>query len=284
MIENCNSKIDKMQLKLSIVTINKNNSAGLRKTIESVLKQTFTDYEYIIIDGGSSDGSIDIIKENGDKLSYWVSEPDKGIYNAMNKGILRAKGDYLQFLNSGDCLVDETILSKVFDVENLADIIYGDIYEVFADGDKKLRVSLTEDNLTLANFNSNTNATIQHPASFIHKSLFSMGLYDENYKVIADIKFFIERIILQNCTVKYLKFVITNFNMEGYSSNPATWAKTIEERNNIFKELLPPRIYKDYEVLFKFKDSPLLIYIPILEKTTGLNKLVVRVVDYIIKI
>ncbi len=87
-------------LKLSIITINLNNLAGLQKTMQSVFEQTFTDYEYIVIDGGSTDGSKEYIEQHSDKLAYWVSEKDKGIYNAMNKGIIKAGGDYLLFLNS----------------------------------------------------------------------------------------------------------------------------------------------------------------------------------------
>jgi len=113
-----------MQPKLSIITVNLNNAEGLRKTIESVVTQTFTDFEYIIIDGGSTDGSVEIIKLYADKITYWVSEPDKGIYNGMNKGIMVAKGEYCQFLNSGDWLVNENVLKEVFaDV----DIVYGDL-------------------------------------------------------------------------------------------------------------------------------------------------------------
>jgi glycosyltransferase involved in cell wall biosynthesis len=82
---------------LTIITINLNNAAGLRKTIESVLSQTFTDYEYIIIDGGSIDGSVDVIKEYENKITFWVSEPDKGIYNAINKGIMKAKSEIWSF-------------------------------------------------------------------------------------------------------------------------------------------------------------------------------------------
>ena len=89
-------------MKLSVITINFNNRDGLRKTIESVVNQTYNDFEYIIIDGGSTDGSVDVIKEYADRIDYWVSEPDKGIYNAMNKGIDVAKGEYCIFMNSGD--------------------------------------------------------------------------------------------------------------------------------------------------------------------------------------
>ena len=91
--------------KISIITINYNNCEGLRRTIESVVNQTCRDFEYIIIDGGSTDGSVDVIKRYADNIDYWVSEPDKGIYNAMNKGIRMATGDYVQILNSGDMFV-----------------------------------------------------------------------------------------------------------------------------------------------------------------------------------
>lgn len=270
--------------KLSIITINYNNVEGLQKTMLSVLEQTFKDYEYIIIDGGSTDGSADVIQNNSSRLTYWISEPDKGIYNAMNKGILQAKGEYLQFLNSGDWLENETILAKVFDTPRSAEILYGNMNEVLPNGRIKLRVPLTGDRLTMASFNSNTHATVQHPASFIQRVLFDNGLYDERYRIIADIKFFIDRIIIQNCTVEYLPFVITNFNLEGLSSNPFNWAKTIAERERIFSELLPPRILKDYEMLFQVRDSLLLEHIPFLEKTNGLKKMVNKGVSSIVKI
>lgn len=270
--------------KLSIITINYNNIEGLQKTMRSVSEQTFKDYEYIIIDGGSTDGSAEVILHNSRLLTYFISEPDMGIYNAMNKGILQAKGEYLQFLNSGDWLENESVLSKVFDTPRSAEILYGNMNEVLPNGTIELQVPLIGDKLTMANFNSNTHATVQHPASFIQRSLFDKGLYDEQYRIIADIKFFIDRIILQNCTVEYLPFVITNFNLEGLSSNPVNWAKTIAERERIFSELLPPRILKDYELLFQVKDSPLLKYIPFIEKTSGLKKLVSKGVAFSINI
>ena len=100
-------------MKYSIITINYNNRDGLEKTIQSVINQTCQDFEFIIIDGGSTDGSVDIIKKYNDRINYWVSEPDKGIYNAMNKGILQAHGEYLNFMNSGDCFFDNEVLNKV---------------------------------------------------------------------------------------------------------------------------------------------------------------------------
>ena len=112
-------------VKLSIITVNLNNLEGLKRTYESVVCQTFTDYEWIVIDGGSTDGSREFIEQHQDKFAYWCSEPDKGIYNAMNKGIVRAKGEYLNFMNSGDCFACEETLAGVFGRERTADILYG---------------------------------------------------------------------------------------------------------------------------------------------------------------
>ena len=106
-------------MKYSIITVNYNNKEGLRKTIESVISQTFRDFEYIVIDGGSSDGSAELLKEYSDKITYWVSEPDKGIYNGMNKGIAKATGDYLNFMNSGDCFYDQQVLKYHLDFGNV---------------------------------------------------------------------------------------------------------------------------------------------------------------------
>ena len=111
-------------MKYSIITINFNNREGLERTIKSVITQTCQDFEYIIIDGGSTDGSIDIIKKYANKIHYWVSEPDNGIYHAMNKGVQFAHGEYLNFMNSGDFFIDIEVLSDLFPFLN-NDIITG---------------------------------------------------------------------------------------------------------------------------------------------------------------
>ena len=111
---------------VSIITVNLNNVEGLKKTLQSVLEQTYKNIDWIIIDGGSSDGSCELIEHYSDSFSYWVSESDKGIYNAMNKGIRVAKGKYVQFLNSGDCFLDKNVLDDVFSEEHDADILFTD--------------------------------------------------------------------------------------------------------------------------------------------------------------
>ncbi|MEG1573526.1 MAG: glycosyltransferase family 2 protein, partial [Bacteroidales bacterium] len=120
--------------KLSIITINLNDAAGIEKTLKSIWeKQSFRDFEHIVIDGGSKDGSVEVIKKYEKNLAYWISEPDKGIYNAMNKGIAKATGEYLLFINGGDWLADD-VLAEVFAIPFEEDIVYGDFTYVSEDG------------------------------------------------------------------------------------------------------------------------------------------------------
>lgn len=271
----------------TIITVNLNNADGLGRTMESVYAQDFDDFEYIIIDGLSTDDSLSVIELSKDnpKLTYWVSESDRGLYHAMNKGIVKSNGHYLLFLNSGDVLRDSTVLTQVFsDAGGGEDILYGDLILEYPDGKTKYEESLPENRLTLAGFNTNSRATVQHPAAFIRKSLFDDCLYDENYRIIADIKFFIFQIIVRNSSVKHLPYAVSIFNMDGISSLSANWAKTIQEREHIFAELFSPRILADYAIYFQLKDSELLDSVIFLEQTTGLKKVINRVLTVILAV
>jgi glycosyltransferase involved in cell wall biosynthesis len=112
-----------MSPKISIITINYNNREGLERTFDSVFSQNYTNFEYIVIDGASNDGSKELIDQFSDKITFWVSEPDKGIYNAMNKGIDQVNGEYVFFLNSGDVFLDSNSLEKVSEELHTDDII-----------------------------------------------------------------------------------------------------------------------------------------------------------------
>ena len=126
-------------MKLSIITINYNNLAGLRKTVESVLAQTYREFEYIVIDGASTDGSAEYVRAQADKLTYWVSEQDTGIYNAMNKGVRAATGEYVLMLNSGDFLVDEYVVERILPELDGTDIVQGNTIEDHHDGEWRNR-------------------------------------------------------------------------------------------------------------------------------------------------
>lgn len=228
-------------MKLSIITINYNNKAGLQKTIDSVVSQTFKDFEWIIIDGGSTDGSKELIEQYSQYITYWVSEPDKGIYNAMNKGIIKANGDYLLFLNSGDSLVEKKTLYHIFRDNHNEEILYGNI--IYDNEIKTKNIGFHSNNLTLLDlFKGN----MPHQASLIKKKLFdSYGLYDERIKISADWKFFLITIIINKCSVKYLNVDVSYFDTTGYSFNSKPiWMK---ERIEIIKDLFPHYIIEDYQ-------------------------------------
>lgn len=227
-------------MKLSIITINYNNKLGLQKTIDSVITQTFKDYEWIIIDGGSTDGSKELIEEYSQYITYWVSEPDKGIYNAMNKGILKAKGEYLQFLNSGDIYYNNKVLSLIFKNNNDSDIITGSIF-----CDNKVLRGIGSKEISLNDFFYNS---VFHPSSFIKKELFDKyGLYDENYKIASDWKFFLITIIIKVSSVSYIDKPLIIFDSSGISSTNITLVKY--EKEKILNELFSPLILRDYTFL-----------------------------------
>lgn len=230
-------------MKLSIITVNLNNAKGLQKTIESVITQTFTDYEYIIIDGGSIDGSKEIIEKYADKITYWVSEPDKGIYNGMNKGIKVAKGEYCLFLNSGDYLVNNIVLQKVNAHLLGQNIVYGNL-KILGKEQKYLP------KLTLLNF---VEGSIPHPATFIKKKLlYRIGMYNENYKIVSDWEFFIKSIIIKKSSYKHIDIVITNFDENGISSSYKFRKIKIKEKQEVLQKFFP-LIYEDYAEFIKNK-------------------------------
>jgi glycosyltransferase involved in cell wall biosynthesis len=230
-------------MKLSIITINYNNKSGFKRTMDSVFDQSFKEFEYIIIDGGSTDGSVDYIELNKDKFAYHVSEADKGIYNAMNKGILQAKGEYVQFLNSGDWLVNDSVLSTVFTDLPACEMVYTNMIKVLPGGALKTDKGLQGREIT---FRSLYNFNINHSTVFIRRSLFTTyGLYDEKYKIISDWKFFLVVAGLNPATVIYKDLDVAYFDMTGISNLQRDLLRT--EKEKVLAELVPSPILKDYQ-------------------------------------
>jgi len=230
-------------MKLSIITVNLNNDKGLLKTIESVVSQTLTYFEYIVIDGASTDNSIKIIKKFADKITYWVSEPDNGVYNAMNKGILKSSGEYCLFLNSGDWLVDTNVVSDFINSIFTEDIVSGNLILNGNDGNV-LRKAIKFDDLGFEHIYNNR---MPHPSTFIRKDLFSKyGLYNEDNKIVSDWEFFLLCLIIHNCSYSNFDRVISNFDMNGISSNPQNYSIQNIERQEVFNKYVP-RIYKSFE-------------------------------------
>jgi glycosyltransferase involved in cell wall biosynthesis len=227
-------------MKPSIITINRNNEKGLEDTIKSVFGQGFTVFEYIIIDGASTDGSVGLIKKYADKINYWISEPDKGIYNAMNKGISIAKGEYLLFLNSGDTLFDTSILQIFLNTDYSEDIIYGNI---IYDGDKSPLIM--PDEITLNTF---LGGSIGHGASFIKSELFKKyGLYNEDNKIVSDWEFFINAFLKFGCSYRHVDKIFTKYQKSGISVNPLYNNIQAEERNRVLKKNFP----LFYDIIFE---------------------------------
>lgn len=219
-------------MKLSIITINYNNLEGLKRTYESVVEQTCQDFEWIIIDGGSTDGSKEFIEEHQEHFAYWCSEPDKGIYNAMNKGIMKATGEYLQFLNSGDNLVDNKVVEEFLALGWNEDVVSGDI--ILDGDDNERRNNPDEEELDL---DSLRYGTVTHPASYIKKDLFlKYGMYDEALRIVSDWKFFLEVLIIQGCSYKHWSRVVANFNTDGICSSPENDAIHKEERKKVLNQ------------------------------------------------
>lgn len=228
-------------MKLSVISINYNNKEGLRNTIDSVRNQTTHDFEYIIIDGGSTDGSVDVIKENRDIVDYWVSEPDHGIYEAMNKGVRVAKGDFLQFLNSGDCLnstdVIEIILSHLID--NI-DLLSGYTVRKTGDGQYLREKAGSPDFMTVV---SMFEAPLSHAGSFIRRQLLVNRPYDEQYRIVSDWKFFMETSLFDNIRYQHIDLDIAVFDSMGISSG-ASERHTLE-RKKVLDEILPEYLSRD---------------------------------------
>lgn len=203
---------------ISVITINYNDAVGLAKTIASVRVQQNVSFEYVVIDGLSTDDSVDVIKANSAFIDYWQSEKDAGIYNAMNIGAQKANGKYVLFLNSGDTFYNANalyFLSKNIAVEQ-KDIYYGNLNVL---GNHNFIKTYPD----VLSFNYFVNDTLPFPCSLIKKSVIeALGFFDENYKIVSDWKFFMIAICRYNKTYQYIDGVpIVNFTLDGISStNP----------------------------------------------------------------
>ena len=279
-------------LKLSIITINYNNAEGLRKTLASVAAQTYPYIEHIIVDGASTDGSVDVIREYESTLASslspfasslkWLSEPDKGIYNAMNKGIEIALGkrvvnddhtstpiaqspnrpiasnDYIQILNSGDLLADADVTDKMVrqlsQYNEFVGILYGNMIKEYPNGNrlndtclgreksKVISLSIKRVEWTMYDF---IKGTINHDPTYIHRSLYEKyGLYDDSLKIVSDWKWFIQSVVVGGENVHYIPMNVTIFDMTGISETNLNFRE--DERRQELDKMFPKAIMSDY--------------------------------------
>jgi len=221
-------------MKLSIITINYNNKAGLQKTIDSVICQTWKDYEWIIIDGGSTDGSKELIEQYQQHFAYWCSEPDKGVYNAMNKGIAKAKGEYVNFMNSGDCFASPFVLSELASHLHSYDIIFGrsrNNVTKMVTNPVMMKEKLDIDDFFFS--------TLPHQSCFIRLQLFNQcGFYREDLAVVSDWVFFVQAIVFNGATYLFFPIDVCLFDCGGISSTQLAYC----ERQKMIDVLFPSMI------------------------------------------
>jgi len=255
---------------LSIITVCFNNREGLKKTIRSVLDQEFINYEFIIIDGGSTDGTVELIDHNRQHINYWVSEKDNGIYAAMNKGISVSKGKYCIFLNAGDCFANNLILKKVFHSNPNEDVVYGNVIRYKSKRIKHLIKYPTQ--ISLYDFYKRS-APIHHQATFIRRILFDQfGKYREDLKVMGDWEFFFKIIILCNCSTLHINETISIVDSSGishiYRLEDPNIIREIKTKEKKLKDNIPEYILRDYERLDKLLKPTFLMK---LKKYVGLH-------------
>lgn len=208
---------------MSVITICYNEK-NIRKTCESIVNQSWQDFEWIVVDGGSTDGTLDVLNEYRNRIDVLISEPDNGIYNAMNKGIARARGEWLNFMNGGDAFCDKTVLEQVFGNDNGygdADVLYGDM---LCQG----KVYKIPDNIDAFFFIDNC---INHQSSFIRAALFREdGGYNEKYRVLSDVEKWIVW-MKAGRVFRHLPVVVADFDTGGVSSSGSLLTK--EEKAKI---------------------------------------------------
>lgn len=231
-------------IKLSIITINRNDAEGLRKTIESVLAQTYRDFEYIIIDGASTDGSVDIIRASAlqaEGLTYtWKSEPDSGIYDAMNRGVRKATGEYVLMLNSGDYLIDEHVIERIIPELDGTDIIQGNVI-MERKGATIINRGYGKSDISFIDV---MGGKFVHQASFCRRDLFDRyGFFDESYRINGDTVFYAKCLGFGNATFRYVDQTIAYFDTTGISADPdGKYRKLRKEEDERYAQMFSSRM------------------------------------------
>ncbi len=254
---------------LTIITVCKNEEATIGRTIQSVASQTYPNIEYIVIDGGSTDGTLSIIERYRGDISQIISGEDTGIFDAQNKGIELASGEYIAFLNGGDRLCNDNIYEKVFLQEPQSDIIYGDVIIELTSGTLFRKKSPPVVDEMFMMFDS-----IPHPGTVFRRELFDrLGRYDLSYKSIADYEFFLKSIFKNKVSYEYRNFPFAVFNIKGVSSTREKTPETVQLRKKAQQENLNPSTIENFEknktFYLLFNKKIRYIYYLLLSKISG---------------
>lgn len=227
-----------LKLRLSIITVCYNDKQGLELTLENISSQTCHNFEYIVIDGASSDGSTDLLVQYSDIIDYSVSEKDTGIYNAMNKGICYAHGEYCLFMNAGDTLYAKDTIQRVLPYLHNADFISGHTLCTFIDGKNTTWKSVNHVTTQLMMMYS-----LSHQATFIRTGLLKKRPYREDLRIVSDWEQMLYELIIKNGNYKKLDLYICKFAQGGISSK--MFALRERERKKILDEYFPEKVQTD---------------------------------------
>jgi len=240
---------------ISIVTVVYNGEDYLEETILSILNQTYENVEYLIIDGGSTDGTLDIIKKYENKIDYWISQKDEGVYDAMNKGIKLLSGNWINFMNAGDFFYNEQVLCQIFEnTFSSIDIIYGDYQELYPSGAKKQIQPKSINRI-------NEGMTLCHQGCFISSTYHKKHLFSLTYSISCDFEF-IYNAYQRNANFKYVAIVVCSYLIGGMSAQNAMDAKIqdwliVEKntKNNLYhsSKLLKKTIKQVLQEAIKYK-------------------------------
>lgn len=240
--------------KLTIITISFNHREGLQRTIDSIVNQTFSDYEWIVVDGGSADGSKELIEQYQSHFAWWCSEPDKGVYNAMNKGITQSKGEYINFMNAGDVFATPTILAEIFSKPHEADVLYGRMVVGTINGEEYW-TNMMKPRLRWFDFYS---STLNHQSTFTKREMFiKYGNFDESYRVYGDWRHFAQIIGVEKATSEYIPKIISIYEGGGLSATQEEACK--QELARLRQEVYPTfnaeiyRLCNQLDLVFSFK-------------------------------
>ena len=247
-------------MKISVITVVFNAKEKIEQTMLSVLEQTYSNIEYVIIDGESTDGTLELIehyverskrKEFKGKVIKYISEIDRGIYDAMNKGISLATGEWINFMNAGDIYYEHSVLSKM--IEEITDdikIIRGNIVRIYPNLKIKSVGVTTQEPSLLDMFNN----TFHHQATLIQTSLFyEISFYSLEYKLCSDWKFFFDCTVLHKIKSKYVDIIVASFKMDGVSSTKSL--KYLDEQQDYLKKLYGYEMFEWLQELTIYRKS-----------------------------
>lgn len=227
--------------KISIVTVCLNCSSTIESTYRSILSQNYLNYEWVVIDGNSTDGTLEILEKYKDDIAYLCSEPDSGIYEAMNKGITQSKGEYIVFMNAGDTFYDKNTLSTVS--KNLgSDFLYGNTLKINNESNKVASYPNTLTKKYLLNY------TLSHQSSYFKKDIFSKyGMYDTFYEIAGDYDMYARMINNKEISYKYINETLSAFKLDGISNQ-----KKYRDRLKFEQHHLRKKYFNNYKYTQKY--------------------------------